>query len=253
MYIETLKKLMPLPDLESYDTYLFVGPHPDDIELGCGATAAKLAAMGKKVVFLVATDGRCGYLDPNAGAEEIIKRRKEEAIQGASSLGISDVRFLDFKDGGLYSLDELFRAMLKSFSHIKPDIIFCPDPYLMSECHTDHIKTGQAASRAFTGCSNLRVLRTLDIKEAASPKALAFYYTDRVNSVIEVSAYHSLKEQAIACHKSQFTDETLAVMNQYNLMRASHLGEQYKQGKLAEGYFAMTAAQTHCFPEINKY
>ena len=29
----------PVPQLMDYDTYLFVGPHPDDIEIGAGATA----------------------------------------------------------------------------------------------------------------------------------------------------------------------------------------------------------------------
>ena len=47
----------PLPDLEAFDRYLFIGPHPDDIEVGAGATAAKLAAAGKTVCFLVCLDG----------------------------------------------------------------------------------------------------------------------------------------------------------------------------------------------------
>ena len=42
----------PLPKLESFDRYLFIGPHPDDIEIGAGATAAKLVQSGKAVAFL---------------------------------------------------------------------------------------------------------------------------------------------------------------------------------------------------------
>ena len=30
----------PLPKIESFDRFLFLGPHPDDIEIGAGATAA---------------------------------------------------------------------------------------------------------------------------------------------------------------------------------------------------------------------
>ena len=55
-----LKAAAPLPRIESYDRYLFIGPHPDDIEIGAGATAAKLAAAGKKVTFLICMDGRYG-------------------------------------------------------------------------------------------------------------------------------------------------------------------------------------------------
>ena len=35
-----LKAAVPIPKLESYQRFLFVGPHPDDIEIGAGATAA---------------------------------------------------------------------------------------------------------------------------------------------------------------------------------------------------------------------
>ena len=55
-----LRCAAPLPKLERFDRYLFVGPHPDDIEIGAGATAARLAAQGKAVCFLICTDGRYG-------------------------------------------------------------------------------------------------------------------------------------------------------------------------------------------------
>ncbi len=48
-----LRFAAPVPQVESFQRYLFVGPHPDDIEIGAGATAAKLTAAGKQVTFLV--------------------------------------------------------------------------------------------------------------------------------------------------------------------------------------------------------
>ena len=53
-----LQYAAPFPQLLDYETYLFVGPHPDDIEIGAGATVSKLVSIGKKVVFLICTDGR---------------------------------------------------------------------------------------------------------------------------------------------------------------------------------------------------
>ena len=41
-----LKIAAPAPRIETFSKYLFIGPHPDDIEIGCGATAAKLAKQG---------------------------------------------------------------------------------------------------------------------------------------------------------------------------------------------------------------
>ena len=55
-----LKIAAPAPKIEQYERYLFIGPHPDDIEIGAGATAAKLAAAGKEICFLVCLDGRFG-------------------------------------------------------------------------------------------------------------------------------------------------------------------------------------------------
>ena len=46
--------ILPFPRFEEAERVLFIAPHPDDIEVAAGATAAKLAAMGKNVRFLVA-------------------------------------------------------------------------------------------------------------------------------------------------------------------------------------------------------
>ena len=63
-----LKFAAPAVKLEAYRRYLFIGPHPDDIEIGAGATAAKLAAEGKDVAFLICTDGRYGDGRPRSAA-----------------------------------------------------------------------------------------------------------------------------------------------------------------------------------------
>ena len=107
-----LKKIIrtaaPLPKIEEMERFLFIGPHPDDIEIGAGATAAKLAAAGKKVCFLICTDGRFGTSNsPELSPEEMAEIRKRESIASAASLGVEDVRFLGLSDGGLYKKKEL--------------------------------------------------------------------------------------------------------------------------------------------------
>ena len=90
--------------IESFNTYLFIGPHPDDIEIGAGATVSKLIKLKKKVVFLICTDGRFGRdnLKEDLSEEQLIERRKEESIKSASYLGVCDVRFLNLCDGNNY-------------------------------------------------------------------------------------------------------------------------------------------------------
>lgn len=134
----------PLPKLDSFDRYLFIGPHPDDIEIGAGATAAKLVQSGKAVAFLCCIDGRFG--SGTVPPEELIPMRRAEATVSAAALGVTDVRFLPFCDGGFYEQNELKSAIARIVGEFKPDVIFCPDPQVKSECHIDHLNVGRAAS-----------------------------------------------------------------------------------------------------------
>ena len=69
-----LRAAVPPPKPEDYERYLFIGPHPDDIEIGAGATATRFAAEGKQVCFLICTDGRYGTLTapPGTTPEQLI-------------------------------------------------------------------------------------------------------------------------------------------------------------------------------------
>ena len=83
---------------------LAIGAHPDDIEIGAGATAARLAAEGKEICFLICADGRYGTdeLDMNLKPEELAELRRWEAGDSAAFLGVKDLRFLNLCDGGFY-------------------------------------------------------------------------------------------------------------------------------------------------------
>lgn len=118
-----LSAAAPLPDIESFDRFLFIGPHPDDIEIGAGATAAKLAAAGKSVCFLICIDGRYGDGATSLRGDGLVMRRREEASASARKLGISDVRFLDFCDGGFYAENDLITAIARAVGDFAPDVI----------------------------------------------------------------------------------------------------------------------------------
>ncbi|MBR5895998.1 MAG: PIG-L family deacetylase, partial [Lachnospiraceae bacterium] len=135
-----LKMAAPVPRLLEYERFLFIGPHPDDIEIGAGATIAKLTAMGKKVTFLICIDGRFGldFAPEGTTPDELASIRREESINAAKFLGVDDVQFLGFSDGGLYEFNDLYTAMAKAVGEIKPEVIFAPDPVVASECHIDH-------------------------------------------------------------------------------------------------------------------
>jgi len=71
---------------------LAFGAHPDDVELGCGATIAKEVSLGKKVGIVDLTRGELG----SRGSADL---RDEEAAIAAKILGISVRENLRFADG----------------------------------------------------------------------------------------------------------------------------------------------------------
>lgn len=73
---------------------LAIGAHPDDVELGCGATIAKEVANGKKVGIIDLTKGELG----TRGTAET---RKTEAANAAKILGVNTRINMGFADGFL--------------------------------------------------------------------------------------------------------------------------------------------------------
>ncbi|MCR4296130.1 MAG: PIG-L family deacetylase, partial [Elusimicrobia bacterium] len=62
-------------------TVMAVGAHPDDLELGCGGTLARLSRAGARVVMVVVS------------IPSSLRSRRAEAIRAAEILGC-EIRFL---------------------------------------------------------------------------------------------------------------------------------------------------------------
>jgi len=249
LYTLLLGKIAGIPKIGDFKNYLFIGPHPDDIEIGAGATIARLVAEGKKVSFVIATDGRYGTPDPQKlFGEELIKIRQEETRAAANLLGVQDVTFLPFSDGGLYDPRELTKALAVEIARQKPDIVFCPDPLLHTECHADHLITGRSASSAFIMCGNALVMGDLGCDTIASPKALAYYYTARPNRYYGISGFQKQQFECLKSYKSQFKGDELKMICMYLKLRSFHYGLPRCKGR-AEGFRVNSLMMTHCCAE----
>lgn len=101
---------------------LAIGAHPDDIELGCGASLARLAQKGIYIAAVVMTTG-------NSGTDGIIDRH-EESRNALKILGCHQTIHLNFADTRAHlqlndmisawktSLKIKFLLMLKSCGYI---------------------------------------------------------------------------------------------------------------------------------------
>lgn len=245
-----LRFAAPIPKLESFEKYLFIGPHPDDIEIGAGATVAKLAAMGKTVCFLICTDGRFGEGNVSETGDALAALRQQEAIASAKMLGVSDVRFLGLSDGSFYTQEKLLHGIARVIGDFQPDVLLSPDPCVPAEGHDDHLRVGEAVRRLAVFAPHRGIMQGLGAAPAAV-KAVAFFMTARPNRFVGTRGYLSKQLTSIfACHTSQFPqgDDTAKSIALYLRLRAIDFGIRSLKG-CAEGFRVLGQLHMHCLPE----
>lgn len=247
-----LKFAAPVPKIETFRNCLFIGPHPDDIEIGAGGTVAALSDMGRQVSFVICTDGRfCTEHTPEGmTSQELIEIRKQEAVASAEVLGVSDVTFLGFSDGGFYERKDLIAALARVIGEKKPDIIFAPDPEVTSECHIDHLNAGNAARQLAFFAPFEDIMR--EYGAACAPvSAIAYYMTAKPNRFVSTGKYLSRQKEAIFhCHKSQFPEGCgdISSISLYLKLRSCDFGIRSLKGR-AEGFRVLGRTHMHCLPE----
>ena len=249
-----IKIAAPLPQLENYDRYLFIGPHPDDIEIGAGASVARLCAQGKDVRYLICTDGRFGFDHISGVAPEEVKEiRREETKKAAAFLGVKEVKFLDLCDGGFYTKEELLQGILQTIGEWQPQAVFVTDPDVSSECHVDHRNAGECAKEACLFCENAEIAKRYEAKTAVV-EALAFYMTAKPDRYIGVRGYRAKQLSAVFdFHVSQYPPDcdANATLQLYLRLRALEYGIRSFKGE-AEGFRVLGRIHRHCLPEAGK-
>ncbi len=226
------KELVKMPKLSSLKDVLFVGPHPDDIEFGCGALISKIKENGGTVHFLIVTDGSSGTDDPLLPPSELKKIREKEATDAAFYLKADSIDFIGFEDGGLFTSEDVTREVAKYIMKYAPDAVFSPDPHLRNECHNDHIKTGEGVRGAMQIVAYPEALKrhhveTKDANPCRKPIVLVYYFTDYPNAFEEVSKKNvGDKLSALSLHKSQMSGDSKMLLD-YFLYKARQDGKKH--------------------------
>ena len=182
--------------------FLAFGAHPDDVELGCGATIAKLVSQGKKVGIIDLTRGELG----TRGSAEI---RTKETNEASKILGITIRENMNFKDGFFRNDEEHQLKIIQVIRKYQPDFVFCNAP---DDRHIDHPKGSQLIVEA-SFLSGLTKINTDDSSGNAQkqwrPKNI-YHYIQWKNLdpdfIFDVSGFHNTKMNAVKCYSSQFYD-----------------------------------------------
>ena len=208
-----LSDFLPVPALESAKRILCFQPHPDDNEVGAGATLAKLARGGCEVIFVTMTDGSKGIEDAGLSAEEIRTIRQGEAAAAGEILGVSRQIFLDFVDGETPEPAGMKEAVIRLIREVQPGFVLTVDPWLPYEAHPDHRNVGLAVAEAISASGNRHYL-----PEGPAPwrvEALVLHATLWPNTFVDVDGYWDQKTAAIRAHRSQFSDEEWQFLGPY--------------------------------------
>jgi N,N'-diacetylchitobiose non-reducing end deacetylase len=245
--------LFPTPDLLKAGHILCVQPHPDDMEIGAGATLARLISLGKTVTCLTVTDGSVGTYDPSVNTDQLSKTRRAETEQSANLLGVKELIWLDYPDGGNLPYEEVRSEITRAIRQLKPQAVLVCDPWLQYEVHTDHIRTGMAAAEA-AFLANMPNFCPADLQEGIKPHAvdiIAFYYTAYPNTYIDCTDTWKLKMKAISCHKSQFSGEVLSRLQSFLEAKSENWIEQaaLSGSKKVEAFKVLSPAHLHIFEE----
>lgn len=187
---------------------LAVEAHPDDAEMGAGATLARLARAGATVEIVSLTGGERGTDRPGEDPASVRARRAAEAAAAAVELGAAGVELLPFTDMELADTPQSRAAVVERIRDFRPDTVLGLDPHLADEAHPDHRAAGHIALAAallapfantpLAGGEPWRVSRVV------------LYATDRPNLIFDVSDTWDVRWRALACHASQFPPDDLA-------------------------------------------
>lgn len=176
---------------------LAIAPHPDDAELICGGTLARLSREGRRTGILDLTQGEMG-------TRGSVALRAEEAVASAKVLGVAVRENLGLADSAFENRPETRKALAMVLRRLRPQIVIAPAP---RGRHPDH----RVAAQLVRDACFLAGIRKLDpTTEPHRPRKLVYAITFREDNVkptfvVDVSADFETKLAAIACYASQFT------------------------------------------------
>ena len=182
-----------------YADVLAIGAHPDDIELSCGGTIAKLVRQGHRVALADMTQGELG----TRGSKEI---RAREAADAASILGVVTRRNLRLPDGGIEIKTEHVKKVIALIRELRPSILLIPHGV---ERHPDHVHTHQLCREAwfYAGLEKLpTIIRGIQQQPHRPHHFFEFMQWHEFDPafIVDISDTYETKMNAIRAHASQF-------------------------------------------------
>jgi N-acetylglucosamine malate deacetylase 1 len=182
-------------------SFLVIGPHPDDQELGMGGTIALLKSQGHAVHLVDMTNG-----EPTPRGDPVTRAAEAEAA--AKVLGVERT-LLGLKNREV-THDLPSRHKLAALIRIhKPNTLFVPYPV---DAHPDHVAVTRIAEDARF---DAKLTKSAIPGDPWHPKRIIYYFCTHLRMsfqptfCMDITATWETKLSACLCYKSQFGPEGL--------------------------------------------
>jgi bacillithiol biosynthesis deacetylase BshB1 len=178
---------------------LAIGAHPDDVELSCSGTMAKLVKQGRAVGILDLTRGELG----TRGTPAI---RAKEAADSARILGVRVRENLKISDGNIEVNKKNLARLIAVLRKHQPQILLIP---YSSERHPDHEHTHRLAKEAwyYSGVAKIRTADRGKLQQRFRPDYYFEYmmlHSFPPSFIVDISDVYTTRVAAIKAFKSQF-------------------------------------------------
>jgi LmbE family N-acetylglucosaminyl deacetylase len=229
---------------------LVVTAHPDDVDFGASGTIAGLVADGASVTYCIVTDGDAGGFDPTVPRSEIPGIRRAEQVAAAAAVGVTDVRFLGYKDGELTVSHELRRDITRVIRQVQPGRVLTMSPMRnwdrIGASHPDHMAAAEATVQAiYPDARNQFAHPTLMADEGLGEwvvPELWMFASPTPNTYVDVTEHLPAKMAALRAHESQTAhlDDLEEMIRGWMTEAASRGG--LPEGRLAEMFHVVSTA-----------
>lgn len=183
-----------------------VGAHPDDVEIACGGTLARLVEQGYRVGIIDLTDGEP---TPGSPGPEV---RLDEARRAAEALGVQVRITLDLPNRRLFDTFEARVALGKELRKYRPRLVlgFGDKTPLASPDHWQAMQITDAAvfysrltkwDEHFDNLPVHAIQAQLYFRLAFEPEVLSGYAS---HFTVDISQTLEQKLAAIRCYETQF-------------------------------------------------
>lgn len=221
---------------------LFLGAHPDDLEILCGGTIASYAAASHEVWMAVATNGNAG--SPTLDKAQTSALRHSEALAASQRLGAAGLIWLDEDDELLFDDQRTRLKFVDAIRQAKADIVITHNP---QDYHPDHT----ASSKLTTDARILSAVRLIETAHPPLAKAPELFYMDSIAGInftpqyyVDITETFAIKMEALRCHDSQnawlkkiFNQELLDVARVQSEFRGLQTGRPYAEAYMQPSYW----------------